>query len=213
LVTDFSVRRSLKIVHSESVIVRSESVELIFIVYEECAANHFSNRGRRAPAAAMLKQEELAFIKAVSTLQVTPALLRELRTALTTRKRRTVVPAGFRGRAPGGGPRTSQRPPGRLAGKRKANELANSGESMEPPIRRPAPDAGSTPIHAKPPTGEQAVNSSRQLGSPEGGSTYAAVFAGSAAPIQPSGTLKPTAMDSNPSESAVSTETATRRMS
>jgi hypothetical protein len=52
----------------------------------------------------MLKQEELAFIKAVSTLQVTPGLLRELRTELSTRKRRTVVPAGIRGRAPGGGP-------------------------------------------------------------------------------------------------------------
>jgi hypothetical protein len=50
----------------------------------------------------MLKQEELASIKAVSSLQVTPALLRELRSALFARKRRTVVPAGFRGRAPGG---------------------------------------------------------------------------------------------------------------
>ena len=47
----------------------------------------------------MLKQEELAFIKAISTLQVTPALLRELRTALSSRKRRTVVSAGIRGRA------------------------------------------------------------------------------------------------------------------
>ena len=160
----------------------------------------------------MLKQE-LAFIKAVSTLQVTPALLKELKTALSTRKR-TVMPAGIRGRAPGGGPRTTQRPPSRLTGKRKANELANSGDSMEPAIRRPAPDAVSAPLHAKPsPTSEQAVNSSRQLGPPEGGSTYAAVLAGSAAPIHPSGTLKPTAMDSDPSESAVSTETATRRMS
>ena len=61
-----------------------------------------SDGGGRAPAAAMLKQEELASIKAVSSLQVTPALLRELRSALFARKRRTVVPAGFRGRAPGG---------------------------------------------------------------------------------------------------------------
>ena len=81
----------------------------------------------------MLKQE-LAFIKAISTLQVTPALLRELRTALSTRKRRTVVPAGSRGRAPGGGPRTSQRPPSRQAGKRKANELANSGTQWRLPL-------------------------------------------------------------------------------
>ena len=124
----------MKIVHSESVIVRSESVELIFIVYEECAANLFTNRGRRAPAAAMLKQEELAFINAVSTLQVTPALLREQRTALSTRKRRTVVPAGFRGRAPGGGPRTSQRPPSRQAGKRKAKELQTRGTQWSLPL-------------------------------------------------------------------------------
>ena len=42
---------------------------------------------------------------------------------------------------------------------------------------------------------------------------YAAVFAGSGAPHQPSGSLKPTAMDSDASESAVSTETVNRRMS
>ena len=161
----------------------------------------------------MLKQEELAFIKAISTLKLTPALLKELKTALSTRKRRTVVTAGFRGRTPGGGPRTSQRPPSRQAGKRKANELENSGDSMEPAIRRPAPDAGSTPIPAKPPTGEQAANSRRQVGPPEGGSTYADVLAASAAPTHPSGSLKPSAMDSKPSESAESTETANRRMS
>ena len=173
------------------------------VVCRNCRDRSITDIGRSAPAAAMLKQEELAFIKAISTLQVTPAMLRELRIALSSRKRRTVVPAGYRGRAPGGGPR-SQRPPSRQAGKRKANELANSGESMEPAIRRPAPDAGSTPI---PPTGEeQEANSSRQLAPHEGGSTYAAVLAGSAAPTRPSGTLKPTAMDSDPSESAVSTD-------
>ena len=41
------------------------------------------DRRRTAPAAAMLRQEELAFIKAMSTLQVTPALLKELRMALS----------------------------------------------------------------------------------------------------------------------------------
>ena len=124
------------------------------------------------------------------------------------------MPAEIRGRAPGGGPRTSQRPPSRLAGKRKANELANSGDSMEPAIKRPAPDAASVPLPAKSSaTGEQGANGSLKLGPPEGGSTYAAVLAGFAAPNQPSGTLKPTAMDSDPSEPAVSTETAIRRMS
>jgi hypothetical protein len=43
--------------------------------------------------------------------------------------------------------------------------------------------------------------------------TYVAILAGAVAPQQPSGPLKPTAMDSDPSESAVSTETANRRMS
>jgi len=38
-------------------------------------------------------------------------------------------------------------------------------------------------------------------------------LAGSVAPLQPSGPLKPTAMDSDPSESVVSTETVNRRMS
>ena len=48
---------------------------------------------------------------------------------------------------------------------------------------------------------------------PEGEETYAAVLAGSVAPLQPSGPLKPTAMDSDPSESALSSETVNRRMS
>ena len=43
--------------------------------------------------------------------------------------------------------------------------------------------------------------------------TYAAVLDGPVAPFLPSGSLKPTAMDSDPSEHAVSTETAKRCMS
>jgi hypothetical protein len=42
---------------------------------------------------------------------------------------------------------------------------------------------------------------------------YAAVLAGDVTPQEPSGPLKPTAMDSDPSESAVSAETANRRVS
>jgi hypothetical protein len=51
----------------------------------------------------MLRQEELAFIKAISTLQLSPAFLRELRTALSRRKKNPAVPAGSRNTAPGGG--------------------------------------------------------------------------------------------------------------
>ena len=69
------------------------------------------------------------------------------------------------------------------------------------------------PASAPTVTGEQAASCSRQLGPPEGGSTYAAVLAGSVVPFQPSGSLKPTAMDSDPSEPAVSSETVNRRMS
>jgi len=62
-------------------------------------------------------------------------------------------------------------------------------------------------------TGEQAAASSRQPGTSGVGAPYAAVLATNAAPSQPSGTLKPKAMDSEPSESGVSMETSNRRMS
>jgi hypothetical protein len=62
-------------------------------------------------------------------------------------------------------------------------------------------------------TGELDAASSRQLGPPEGGATYAAILAGTVAPHQTSGSLKPKAMDSDPSESSASSESANRRMS
>ena len=43
--------------------------------------------------------------------------------------------------------------------------------------------------------------------------TYAAALAGSVAPFQPSGPLKPTDMDSDSFEPAASSETVSRRMS
>jgi hypothetical protein len=118
----------------------------------------------------MLRQEELAFIKAISTLQLSPAVLRELRKALSRRKE-PVGQARSRSTAPGGGAGDPQRPTGQLAGKRKANELASSGESSEPANRRPAPYDGPAPLPASAPavTGEHAASCSRQLGPPEGG--------------------------------------------
>jgi hypothetical protein len=50
----------------------------------------------------MLRQEELAFIKAISTLQLSPAILKELRMALSCRQK-PAVKAGSRSTAPGGG--------------------------------------------------------------------------------------------------------------
>ena len=51
----------------------------------------------------MLRQEDLDFIKATSTLQPSPAILKELRVAHSRRKKKSVVPAGSRSTAPGGG--------------------------------------------------------------------------------------------------------------
>ena len=161
----------------------------------------------------MLRQEELAFVKAISTMQLSPAILKELRMALSRRKKMPVVPVGMRSTISTSGARAPQR---LLAGKRKANELASSGVSSEPATRRPAPDAGSAPLlaNSSETTGEHAASCSRHLVPPEeGGETYAAVLAGSVAPLQPIGQLKPTAMDSDPSQSDVSSETVNRRMS
>jgi hypothetical protein len=163
----------------------------------------------------MLRQEELAFIKAVSTMQLSPAILKELRTALaTSKKKRKTVVSGSHGTTLGGGPKSFLRPPSLNASKRKANEHANSGGSTEPANRRPAPGAGPVPLPAfTSVTGEQAALGSRQLGPPVGGVTYAAALVRPIAPSQPSGALMPTAMDSDMSESAVPFETANRRMS
>jgi hypothetical protein len=100
-----------------------------------------------------------------------------------------------------------------LAGKPKANELTNSGDSMEPANRRPAPGDGSAPLPASSSvTSEQPAIGRRQLGPPEAGATYAALLAGPVTQIQPSGLLKSTAVVSDPSDSAVSNETANRGM-
>jgi len=150
----------------------------------------------------MLRQDELAFIKVLSTLQ--------MKLATARRKKVPTVSAGRRSTTSGSGSRASQK----LAGKRKAKELASSGDSTEPANRRPATGAGSVPLPAKTiVTGEQAAASSRQPGPSGVGATYAAVLATNAAQSQSSGTLKPTAMETDPSESGVSMETSNRRMS
>jgi len=63
----------------------------------------------------MLKQEELAIIKAISTLQLSPAILKELRMALSRRKK-PVVPAGIRSTTSGSGGRAPKCLPNQLAG-------------------------------------------------------------------------------------------------
>jgi hypothetical protein len=94
----------------------------------------------------MLRQEELAFLKAISTIQPTQALLKDLRTALSTRrKKKTVVSTGSHGTTLSGGPKASQRSPALNRDKHKANWLVNPGDSTEPAKRCPAPGAGSAP--------------------------------------------------------------------
>jgi len=131
-----------------------------------------------------------------------------------SRRKKSVLLAGSRNTAPGGGAGAPLRPSRQLAGKRKASELPNSGDSSEPANRRPAPSEGSAtlPASASAVTGELPAACSRQLGPPEGGATYAAVLDEPVAPFQASGALKPTAKDTDLSETTVSSETVNRRM-
>ena len=128
--------------------------------------------------------------------------------ALSRRKKKPEVPTGSRSTEPGGGSGAPQRTSRKLVGKRKSNELASSGDSSKPANKRPAPSEGTALLPASEPavTGEQATSCRRQFGPPEGGSTYEVFLAGSVVPFQPSGTVKPTVMDSDPSEPAVSSE-------
>ena len=84
-----------------------------------------------------------AFVKSIYTMQLSPAILKVLRMAMSRRKKKPVLPAGIRSTTSLSGARAPQRLPSLLAGKRKANELASSGDSSQPAIRRPAPDARS----------------------------------------------------------------------
>jgi len=93
----------------------------------------------------MLRQEELAFVKAISTMQLSPAILKELRMAKSCRKKKPAVLAGSYSTTSASGARAPQRVPSLLAGKNKANELASLGDSSDPANRRPAPGAGSAP--------------------------------------------------------------------
>ena len=86
----------------------------------------------------------LAFTVVISTLQLSPVLLKELRLVMVRRKKKPAVPAGRRSTISGSGTRASQH----LTGKRKANELTISCDSMESANRRPAPGAGTTNLPA-----------------------------------------------------------------
>ena len=155
----------------------------------------------------MLRQDELAFLKAISTFQMSPALLKELRMIMAQKKKRPSVLAGRRSTTTGSGSSASQQ----LAGKRKASELASSGNSMEPANSRPAPGVESLPLPATP-----AVRANKlplAAGNPIHPGWGPGVLSGFVAPSQTSGTVKPIHMCSDSSESGVSMETSERRMS
>lgn len=111
-----------------------------------------------------LKQDELAFIQTISTLQLSTALLKMLRLAMFWRKKNPSVPNGSR-RTSGSRVRAAQLLSTQLAGNRKANELSCSGNTMEMANRRPPPGAESEPLPANSyVTGEQAAFGRRKPG-------------------------------------------------
>ena len=126
----------------------------------------------------MLRQEDIAFIKVISTLQLSPAIVKELRMALSRRKK-PFVPADRRSTTSGCWPRAPQRQSGHLASKREANDMASSGDSFDCVNRRPAPVAGFTALPAKfTVAGKQASDCSRQLVPPGGVVRYADFWPG-----------------------------------
>jgi hypothetical protein len=101
---------------------------------------------RGTPPTILLSHEELTFIKALTTLELSPALLKELSDALTSRrKKKPAVSAASSSTIHGGGFKPSQRPSRQHASKRKANELTSSGDTFYSANRRPARGARSEP--------------------------------------------------------------------
>ena len=94
------------------------------------------------------------------------------------------------------------------------SQRAGKYESFKPTNWRPTPSDGSAPlpINASAIRGEKAAACSWQLVPPEGGVMYAALLAGTVAPFQPSGSPKPTTINTDLSEPTLSSKTAKRRM-
>jgi hypothetical protein len=144
----------------------------------------------------MLRQEELAFIKAMGELR---------KAVVASKKKKKKVPASR-----GATPTTVQT----SASKRKAADNSTDSATDEPASRRPAPGhLVSEETEVQDATGEQAAQSSRQLGAAEGRLAYATLVAGVASLQMSSGPRKSTANGSALAESAASPEAATRRMS
>jgi hypothetical protein len=163
----------------------------------------------------MLKREEVAFIKALTSVKLSPVFLQELTKAMAAGKRKKALAASKATSTaalerPVGEARTSRE----SLGKRKAGELSSSNCPSEHASRRPAPghlfDDGPEAQGTK---GELAALGIRQLGQTEGGLVYAAVAAGVASTQEPSGPHKSAAKRADHSTPATSFEVDTRRMS
>ena len=126
---------------------------------EELLPKHHAKAGR------------ISLFKAIPTMQLSPAIRKEMRKVISRQTKKPVVLAGNRSTTTGCGATDPKRSSAQLTGKRKANELASSGGSLEPVNRRPAPRDGSVPLseRASTVTGKHAASCSRQLVSPERG--------------------------------------------
>jgi len=171
----------------------------------------------------MLGQEELAFIKAINSIELSPVFLRELRNAVVASKKKALVATNDTatralalGRSSGvhGEARTSCDSLQLNVSKRKAEKLSNSDRPTEPGSCHPAPGhVFCDGPKAQGTMGELTAQSSRQLGLMEGGLSYAMVVAGVASLQQPSRPHKSKAKGSIPTEPTTSSEAAAKRMS
>jgi hypothetical protein len=156
----------------------------------------------------MLKHEELAFMKVITMLQLSPPVLLELRKTMAARKRRNALASGKAkpSEEDVGEHQSSHKPLQQSAGKRKAAELSTSVCLSPPqdnerlvcwPWRDPRLSAGT----------------SRKPRLMECGPTYAAVVVWRAVPRQERGPLKCKAKNSRNPETVASSGVDFRRMS
>jgi hypothetical protein len=146
----------------------------------------------------MLKKKDLAFLKILSTMKASPAVLQELKKVRAAQRRKKALPVARSASSQSESASTALSTPHlpkQTAGKHEATELS-SGSSMETATRRPAPGpqsgAGSVSFPATAAESYQegpAAVSARNPDSANVKATYAAVVSDSPSLLLPSGTL------------------------
>lgn len=162
----------------------------------------------------MLRQEELAFIEAISTLQLSPALVKGLRMALSSRRKKSAVSAGSAALRP----EVVSKPPNVHPACTRASEKPTSWQVQ---ASRSSPPTGAQRLALGPRLCPRAHHQSRknklQAASGNTGLLREGDVRGRIGrpqvPIQPSGSLTPITRGSDLSAPAVSFETANRHMS